>query len=147
MADTTVVECPNCGKKNRVQAAASGRPECAVCHHPLPWMVEAGDNDFDTTVSTSSLPVLVDVWAPWCGPCKVMEPALERAARELAGRIKVVRVDADQAPSISARFGVRGIPTLLLLDHGRLVDRQVGALTGAAVRQWTERALSSLSAH
>jgi thioredoxin 2 len=137
-----VVVCPQCGKKNRLPRVASGSPQCAVCHTPLPWLVEAADSDFDEVTGTSSLPVLVDVWAPWCVPCRVMSPAIEQAARDLAGRLKVVKVNADEAPAVSARFGIRGIPTVLLLDHGRVVNRQTGAVSPDALRRWIEEALT-----
>lgn len=130
-----IVACPSCGKKNRVPAVATGTPRCAQCHADLPWLVEAGEGDFDDAVRTSAA-VLVDLWAPWCGPCKMVAPGVERAAVELAGRLKVVKVNVDDAPGISARFGVQGIPTLLMLRDGRAVDRQVGALPADQLIAW-----------
>ena len=141
-----VVACPQCGKKNRVPKARAGVPQCAVCHAPLPWLVDAAEDEFDQVVGSASLPVLVDVWAPWCAPCKVMEPLIQEVARNLAGRIKVVKVNADDAPRLSDRFGVRGIPTMLLLDQGRVVDRRVGALPREALRQWVDQAIARAAA-
>lgn len=137
-----IVRCENCGKKNRVPAAASGVPRCANCHRPLPWLSEAGDNDFADVVDQATIPVLVDLWAPWCGPCHMVSPALERLAREMAGRIKLVKVNVDAAPGTGQRFAVQGIPTLLLLDRGQVVVRQTGAAPEAALRSWLEQGLA-----
>jgi thioredoxin 2 len=142
-ADTAdVVACPNCGTKNRVPKVHSGVPQCARCHASLPWIVEASDGDFDQVTGTSSLPVLVDVWAEWCAPCHMLEPHVEQLSRDMAGRLRVVKVDSDRSPQLSARFGIRGVPTLLLLDRGRVLDRRTGALLGAPLRRWVEDTLA-----
>ncbi|HEX8803144.1 MAG TPA: thioredoxin [Acidimicrobiales bacterium] len=143
-ADAAVVVCPHCGRKNRVPAAASGRPRCGHCHHALPWLAEADDGTFAETVERAPMPVLVDLWAPWCGPCRAVSPALENLARDRAGRVKLVKVDVDGSPAISSRFDVRGIPTLLVMDRGEVVARQTGAAPEAALRQWLDRALDTL---
>jgi thioredoxin 2 len=140
MAD--IVACPNCGKRNRVPAAAKGVARCANCHTALPWLTSAGDGDFDQVVTASALPVLLDLWAPWCGPCRVVAPGVERAARELAGRLKAVKVNVDEAPRVAERLGVRGIPTLLVLRQGREVARQVGAVPPPALLRWAEAAIA-----
>ena len=140
-ADSLVVVCPNCGRKNRVPAAAAGTPRCGHCHNPLPWIVDAGDDSFAERVKQARMPVLVDLWAPWCGPCRAVSPALENLARDRAGRIKLVKVNVDESPAIAARFGVQGIPTLLVLDKGTVVARQTGAAPEAALRQWLDQAL------
>jgi thioredoxin 2 len=142
---TGVVLCSSCGVRNRVPAVATGLPRCASCHADLPWLVEATDTDFDA-VAESRLPVLVDLWAPWCGPCRMVTPAVERSAQEFAGRIKVVKVNVDHAPGISARFGVQGVPTLLVLRQGRVVARQVGALPEGRLLSWVRGSLESVSA-
>jgi thioredoxin 2 len=134
-----IVSCPNCGKKNRVPLSAAGIPRCASCHTNLPWVVDAGEADFAEAVS-GRVPVLVDLWAPWCGPCRVVAPGVERAAAELAGRLKVVKVNVDDAPGVSARFGVQGIPTLLVLRDGEPVARQVGALPPDQLLAWARAA-------
>jgi thioredoxin 2 len=144
MAD--IVTCPNCGKRNRVPVAADGVPRCAACHTPLPWLTSAGDDDFEEVAGRSTLPVLVDLWAPWCGPCRVVEPGVEQAASSLAGRLKVVKVNVDQAPRTAGRLGVRGIPTLLLLRDGREVARQVGAVPPPALLRWAEEAIARQAA-
>jgi len=137
-----VVACPACGKKNRVPAAAKGSPRCGACRAPFPWLASAGDDDFDLMVSQSPLPVLVDLWAPWCGPCRMVSPAVEDAARVFAGRLKAVKVNVDDAPRVSARFAVQGIPTLLVIEGGRVVARQTGALPADALLSWVERSLA-----
>ena len=144
-ADASVVVCPNCGRKNRVPAAAAGTPRCGHCHNPLPWIVDAGDDSFAERVEQARMPVLVDLWAPWCGPCRAVSPALENLARDRAGRIKLVKVNVDESPAIAARFGVQGIPTLLVLDKGTVVTRQTGAAPEAALRQWLDQALDTLA--
>ena len=133
-----VVTCPDCGKKNRVPAVATGRPRCAHCHHDLPWFAHAGDRDFATVVEQSPLPVVVDLWAPWCGPCRMISPALEDVATRLRGRMKLVKVNVDDSPGIAARFKVQGIPTLLVFRDGELVDSSVGARGAAELQAWIE---------
>lgn len=133
-----VTPCPACGTKNRVPVSASGTVRCASCHADLPWLVEAGDGDFAAATDTR-LPVLVDLWAPWCGPCRLVSPAVERAAVELAGRLKVVKVNVDEAPGVSTRFAVQGIPMLLVLRDGEVVASQVGALPEDRLLAWVRR--------
>jgi thioredoxin 2 len=144
-ADALVVVCPNCGRKNRVPAAANGRPRCGRCHNPLPWVAEADDESFAERVEHAGLPVLVDLWAPWCGPCRAVSPALENLARDRAGRVKLVKVNVDESPATASRFGVQGIPTLLVLYRGTVVARQTGAAPEQALRQWLDRALDTVA--
>lgn len=139
--ESEIVTCPHCGKRNRVPKAAAGKPRCANCRQWLPWIVAAGDGDFADVAETSSVPVLVDLWAPWCGPCRMVSPALEQLAGERAGRLKLVKVDVDTAPNISQRFSVQAVPTLLVLDQGRVLGRQSGAAPVAALRHWLDEAL------
>ena len=141
-----IVTCPNCGKRNRVPAAASGKPRCGNCHQWLPWIASAGDQDFADVVEKSPVPVLVDLWASWCGPCRMVSPALEQLATERAGQLKLVKVDVDAAPSISQRFTVQAVPTLLLIDQGRVLARQAGAAPVAALRTWLEQNLPANAA-
>lgn len=138
----SVVACTSCGARNRLPRTITGVPQCAACHAGLPWSVSAGEDDFDDAVATR-LPVLVDLWAPWCGPCQVVAPAVEEAARALAGRLKVVKVNVDDAPGVSHRFGVQGVPTLLVLRDGRTVTRQVGALPPDVLLEWVHRAVDA----
>lgn len=134
--ETTITRCPACGKRNRLPR--TGRPACGNCGAALPWVMDAGDGDFDRAVASSGL-VLVDLWAPWCGPCRMVAPVLEQIAGERAGRVKVVKVNVDESPGISARYDVRSIPTMLLFHRGRLVDQQVGALPHHAITAWLDR--------
>jgi thioredoxin 2 len=131
-----VVVCANCDTKNRVPAAASGVPRCGKCHMPLRWVVNASDADFASVVEASTIPVLVDMWAPWCGPCRMVSPALEQIAGEFAGRLKLVKINADEAPGLSQRFNVMAIPTLILVKGGEVVATQVGAAPAAVLRSW-----------
>jgi thioredoxin 2 len=133
-----VVACPSCGKANRVPPAAAGAPHCGHCGAALPWLTESGEDDFSTVVEKSSLPVLVDFWAPWCGPCRMVSPALEQIAKERAGRLKLVKVNTDDAPNLSQRFGIRGIPTLVILAQGKEIGRSVGAQPAPALSNWVD---------
>ncbi|MBC2638089.1 MULTISPECIES: thioredoxin [unclassified Rhodococcus (in: high G+C Gram-positive bacteria)] len=136
------VKCPNCGKVNKVPAAGDGKPRCGNCHEALPWIASAGDDDFAEVADKSSVPVLVDLWATWCGPCRMVSPALEQLARERAGQIKLVKVDVDAAPKTAERFTVRAVPTLLVMDRGEVLARQAGAAPVPALRTWLDQALS-----
>ena len=126
--------CPSCGKRNRVPLSASGSPRCAACHHDLPWVVEAGDAEFAAAVDTNRL-VLVDLWAPWCGPCRMVAPVLEQLARDRAGSLKVVKVNVDTSPMTAQRYDARSIPMLLFMRHGGVVDTVVGAQPEHVLRQ------------
>ena len=141
MAGTTgsaVTTCPGCGRRNRLPVAARGRVRCPACHTDLPWLVDVGDADFDAAVRNSPVPVLVDVWAPWCGPCRAVTPVVEQLARDRAGALKVVKVNADGAPGVSGRLSVRGIPTLLLFADGQERARVVGAQPAAVLTRWVD---------
>jgi thioredoxin 2 len=140
MADT--VRCPNCGRLNRVPAAAEGSPRCGNCHRPLPWIVSAGDGDFTEIADRADVFVLVDLWATWCQPCRMVSPALEELARERAGRLKLVKVDVDKAPAVATRFEVRAVPTLLVMRNGDVIAQQAGATPLPALRSWLDEAMS-----
>ena len=113
-----LIRCGHCGQRNRVPAAAAGTPRCGKCHQPLPWIADADDTTFGDVAEAAKIPVIVDLWAPWCGPCRRVSPALEQLARDLAGRVKLVKVNVDVSPQVSQRFGAQAIPTLLVLqDH------------------------------
>jgi thioredoxin 2 len=138
MSQDTIVVCPHCGKKNRVHAAAPGVPHCGNCERPLPWFVEASEQTFAAVVEQSPVPALVDFWAPWCGPCRMVEPVVRQLSQELAGRLKVVRVNSDEAPGLSQRFQILAIPTLILFEKGAVRDRVTGALDANRMRRWIE---------
>ncbi|GII34955.1 thioredoxin [Planotetraspora mira] len=141
--DAGVVRCSKCGRKNRLPSAASGIPRCGDCHQSLPWVTEAGDDDFSDVVEAARMPVVVDFWAPWCAPCRLVSPALEQVAADLAGRLKLVKVNVDEAPRLSERFAVQAIPTLVVIDQGRVVTRRAGAAPAPDLRGWVEHALAS----
>jgi len=124
--DGTVVSCPSCEKRVRVRPAAPGAPKCPGCAAYLPWLVSADETTFAGETATA-LPVLVDLWAEWCGPCKAVAPVLERLAARQAGKLKVVKVDVDANPTLAQRFGAASIPLLVLLRGGEETERIVGA--------------------
>jgi thioredoxin 2 len=123
----STLTCAACGKKNRIRPAPRGAPHCGECGKPLPWLVNATDATFDVEADAAPA-VLVDLWAPWCGPCRFVGPILEQLAAEYAGRLKVVKVNVDENPALTQRFGAFSIPTLVVLKGGRVVDRIVGAM-------------------
>lgn len=143
ISQARVIKCPNCGTGNRVRAAAPGVPYCGRCHQPLPWLVDADTSSFHAVVEESPIPVLVEFWAPWCGPCKMVAPVVEQLSRELAGRLKVAKVNSDDSPQLGQRFSVLGIPTLILIERGQVRDRLTGAVNAAALRSWVDRTLTS----
>ena len=146
MSDPKVIACPSCGQNNRVRADANGVPFCGKCGKPLPWLAETHASDFEAVVEKSPIPVLIDFWAPWCGPCRIVAPAVERLSEELAGKLKVVKLNTDDEPALGLRFGVRSIPTLLLMDGGEERDRVVGALNVNALRSWVQERMPSSAA-
>ena len=135
---SNIVSCPSCGKRNRVPAASSGLPQCASCGAKLPWLVAGTDADFAEAVD-ARVPVLIDLWAPWCAPCRAVAPILEKVALERAGKLKVVKVDVDENPLVQARFNAMSIPTMVLWKQGREVARQVGARQKQALDRWLDQ--------
>jgi thioredoxin 2 len=107
----------------------------------MPWVIDADDGSFSQVVEQASIPVVVDFWAPWCQPCRMVSPALERVATDLAGRIKLVKVNVDIAPALQRRFEVRSIPTLLIFKDGQVIASQLGAASAPAIRTWVDQAL------
>jgi thioredoxin 2 len=148
MADTRLVRCPSCGANNRVsgEKIASGQEAvCGRCKTSLPaggGVVAVTDASFPSEVEGSPLPVLLDLWAPWCAPCRMVAPVLEELAEEMAGRVRIAKLNVDENPSTAARFDVRNIPTLLLLQRGREVDRIVGAQPKPEIARRLERVLA-----
>lgn len=143
-ASGQVVKCPACGAMNRVSAHTGGKqPVCGKCKAPLPepqaGPVTITDANFGTVVAGSDLPVLLDLWAAWCGPCRMIAPTIETLARELDGRVLVGKLDVDANPQTAASFGVQGIPTLLILKNGSEVERLVGVQSKEAIMQRLQR--------
>ena len=132
--EARVIRCPSCGANNRIPAEKVREglhPVCGRCKSPLTVSahpVTVTDANFVEEVERSPLPVLLDMWAPWCGPCRMIAPTIEQLAGELAGRVKVAKLNTDENPMTSSRFNVRSIPTLLVLKDGKEIDRLVGAL-------------------
>lgn len=126
------IRCPSCAARNRVAAVARGVPRCARCKQLLPWVVAADTETFDQEAN-ASVTVVVDLWAPWCAPCRMIAPVLADLAAEHAGRLKVVKVNVDEEPALGARFHARSIPLLVVLRDGHEVDRIVGALSRPAL--------------
>lgn len=123
----SILKCPACGKSNRIVPSDRGTPHCGNCGATLPWVVDATDATFDIEAK-AAVAIVVDLWAPWCGPCRFVSPILEQLAAEYAGRLKVVKVNVDENPRLAAAFDARSIPTMLVVQGGRVVDRIVGAM-------------------
>ncbi len=140
-----VVVCPSCGRKNRVPGAASGVPRCGQCRSALPWIADGDDESFSAVVESAAVPVLVDLWAPWCGPCRMVSPTLEALARSHAGRLKLVKINIDDSPRTGDRYSVQSIPTLLVIDHGDVIARQTGAAPEHVLSAWLDDALTKAS--
>jgi thioredoxin 2 len=131
------IRCPACRAINRIPAERAGTPaRCGKCKAPLATTaapVTVTDATFEPLVARATTPVLLDCWAEWCGPCHMLAPTIDALARDYAGRVLVAKLDVDASPATAARFEVRGIPTLLIFDHGRLVDRLVGVQPRPAI--------------
>ena len=138
---TPVVVCSNCQTKNRVPVVAHGVPRCGKCHTPLRWVVNGSDASFADIVEASTIPVLVDMWAPWCGPCRMVSPVLEQLAGEFAGRLKLVKVNADEAPGLSQRFEVLAIPTPHSPRRWQGGRHPAGSRSVAVLRKWVTEKL------
>ncbi len=143
MSETLNVVCPKCGTINRVPRARLGdHPTCGKCKQPLfdGHPVELDGVSFERQVASSDLPVVVDFWAPWCGPCHAMAPHFERAARELEPAVRLAKLNTEEERSVASRYNIRSIPTLILFKGGREVARQSGAMDSAHLVRWVRSA-------
>ena len=139
------VVCPHCHTTNRVQSPDLGNsPDCGSCHRALftGQPVNLTATEFERHIARSQLPVLVDFWAPWCGPCRMMAPAFEQAAQQLEPRAQLVKVNTDEAQGVGARLNIRSIPTLALFIGGREVARQAGAMGAGEIVRWAQANLN-----
>lgn len=139
-----VRNCPSCGKLNRVPAKhISDTGKCGSCKLPLPPMADpiaVGPEEFDEIIRESKVPVLVDFWAAWCGPCRMAAPHVAQVARDMAGRVVILKVDTEEHPELAARFNVRGIPNFAVFAGGELRFQQAGAVDANTLKSWLVRA-------
>ena len=148
MADSQLIRCPICGATNRVPLETlqqGSQPICGRCKNPLPVdakPVTVTDANFAAEVERSPLPVLLDLWAPWCGPCRMVAPTLEELAKEMAGRVRVAKLNVDENPNTASRFQVRSIPTLLVLKGGKEMERIVGVQPKAEIERRLQRVMA-----
>jgi len=147
MPETLLIHCLACGADNRVPREKLNQglaPVCGRCKAPLPTggqPITVTDANFSAEVEQSAMPILVDMWAPWCGPCRILAPVIEQLATEMAGRVRIGKLNVDENPVTAERFNVRGIPALLVFKGGREIDRMVGVQPKAEIVRRLERAI------
>jgi thioredoxin 2 len=151
MSDTLLIHCDKCGATNRVprdKAEQLGEPVCGRCKSRLSLAskpVIVTDSTFAHEVEHSPIPVLVDIWADWCGPCRMIAPSIEQLSAEMSGRVRFAKVNIDENPGIATRFGVRSIPTMLVMKAGKEVDRIVGAQPKTEIKRRLESILGNVT--
>jgi thioredoxin 2 len=141
MSNSIHLVCPTCSTVNRLPADKMAQgPKCGKCGGRIfaGKPIELTDRSFEHHVSRNDIPVVVDFWAEWCGPCKMMAPQFEQAARQMEPRVRFAKLDTEQAQATASRFGIRSIPTLLLFRNGREVARQPGAMSAADIVRWVQ---------
>ncbi|CAG4909579.1 unnamed protein product [Acidocella sp. C78] len=146
MADATHIVCPHCGAVNRIPPARPARAaQCGACHRKLfdGHPVAIDQAGFERHAERDGIPLLLDVWAPWCGPCRMMAPQFEQAAAILEPEVRLLKLNADEAPEVSSRLGVRGIPSLFLLRGGQVIGQSAGAMSAQAIVDFARRHLAA----
>ena len=141
MTDSKHIVCANCQQINRVAVAKLGAgPVCGQCKQPLFQGQPAvlSEASFDKFIGRSDIPVVVDFWAPWCGPCKMMAPAFEQAAQQLEPRVRLAKVNTEEARTLGMKYGIQAIPTMVMFNQGKEVARQPGAMQLPQIMQWVE---------
>lgn len=143
-----VVGCPACGRRNRLRYEMIDRPQrCGSCRQALPWPAEpieiTNERVWSPLIEQSALPVLVDFWAAWCGPCQMMAPELKKVAQNLAGRVIIAKVNTEQLPALAQAHRIASLPTLSLFWKGRELNRIMGARPAQAIRQWLKEAFAN----
>jgi thioredoxin 2 len=146
MTEALIVACPNCNTLNRAprDKLAAGGGKCGNCGSPLfeGHPVALNAQSFETHAAKTDIPLLVDFWAPWCGPCRAMAPQFEKAASQLEPQVRFAKVNTDEEQQLAGRFGIQGIPTMILFHQGREIARQSGLMDATRIRQWVHHALS-----